>query len=146
MAIDERTARQEAIGLRRTESLDGTLFTLYYNVRRCHTQDVSEQLLWDDDSAAYIGSRSSRYPDAMDIHITWTQEVMTDPEMVALKPDPKSRIGVSRFIGRSSTAGRVLVVIAYRDLDNDLLGVNAWPATGLDILIYEEGTDDGKDI
>lgn len=69
----------------------------------------------------------------------------TDPELVALEPDPKSRIGASRFIGRSSTAGRVFVVIAYRDLHNDLHGVNAWPATGLDVLIYEEGTDDGKD-
>lgn len=42
---------------------------------------MSEHLLWDDDSAACIGSQ--------------------------------------RFIGHSPSAGRVTVVIAYRDLDND---------------------------
>jgi hypothetical protein len=30
----------------------------------------------------------------------------------------------------------VLVVIAYRDLDGDLHGMNAWPATGRDLAIY----------
>lgn len=78
----------------------------------------------------------------MDSHTTWTQEVMTDTELIALEPDPTSRIGVSRFIGHAPSAGRALVVIAYRDLDNDLHGVNASPVTGLDMLIYEEGTED----
>jgi len=35
-------------------------------------------------------------------------------------------------------------VIAYRDLDGDLHGVNAWPATGADLKLYEEGQDDGE--
>lgn len=44
-----------------------------------------------------------------------------------------------------SSAGRVLVVIAYRDLDGDLHGVNAWPATGADLKIDEEGLNNGQD-
>ncbi len=39
----------------------------------------------------------------------------------------------------------MLVVIAYRDLDGDLHGVNAWPATGAALRIYEEGLNNGKD-
>ncbi len=70
---------------------------------------------------------------------------MADTDLVALEPDPKSRIGASRFIGHSASAGRVLVVIAYRDLDNDLHGVNAWPATGTDLQVYEEGRNDDPD-
>lgn len=93
----------------------------------------------------YIGSRSSRYTDAIDIASDWTQEVLADIDMVALEPDPKSRMGASRFIGRSPSAGRVLVVIAYRDLDGELHGVNAWPATGADLQIYQEGLEDGQD-
>lgn len=93
----------------------------------------------------YIGSRSSRYTDAMDIASDWTREVLADIDMVALEPDPKSRMGASRFIGHSPSAGRVLVVIAYRDLDGELHGVNAWPATGADLQIYQEGLEDGQD-
>lgn len=93
----------------------------------------------------YIGSRSSRYTDAMDIASDWTREVLADIDMAALEPDPKSRMGASRFIGHSPSAGRVLVVIAYRDLDGELHGVNAWPATGADLQIYQEGLEDGQD-
>lgn len=60
---------------------------------------------------------------------------MTDPDLVALEPDPKSRIGAARFIGESVSTGHVLVVIAYRDLGGDL-HVNAWAATGQDLRIY----------
>ena len=54
-------------------------------------------------------------------------------------------MGAARFIGYSPGAVRVLVVIAYRDLDGDVHGVNAWPATGADLKLYEEGRDDGQD-
>jgi hypothetical protein len=37
-----------------------------------------------------------------------------------------------------TNGGRVLVIIAYRDFDGDLHGINAWPATGNDLRIYEE--------
>lgn len=100
-------------------------------------------LSWDPESVAYIASRSRRYPGALDIAPGWTREALADLDMVALEPDPKSRIGASRFIGRSPSAGRVLVEIAYRELDGELHGVNAWPATGADLLIYKEGLDDG---
>ena len=47
--------------------------------------------------------------------------------------------------GSSATAGRVIVVIAYRDLDGDLHGINAWPATGADLTLYQQGEDHGQD-
>ena len=53
--------------------------------------------------------------------------------------------GAARFIGRSPSAGRALVVIAYRDLDGDLHGINAWPATGADLKLYRLGDEDGQD-
>lgn len=62
-----------------------------------------------------------------------------------LEPDPKSRMGASRFIGRSKSAGRLLVVIAVRDFDGDLHGITAWPATGADRRFYEEGLTDDQD-
>jgi len=37
----------------------------------------------------------------------------------------------------------VLVVIAYRDLDGDLHGLNAWPASGRDLMTYNEGSTSG---
>ncbi len=118
---------------------------LYYHVGQWHTGVVSEGLNWDADSEAYIRGRSSRYRDGLDIEPVWTQEVLDDADMVAFEPDPKSRVGAARFVGRSTSAGRVLVVIAYRDPDGDLHGVNAWPATGADLKFYTEGLDDGQD-
>jgi hypothetical protein len=106
---------------------------------------MGEELIWDEDSAAYIRSRGERYPNSMDLEPEWTKEVMADVDLVALEPDPKSRMGASRFIGHSPSAGRVLVVIAHRDNDGDLHGINAWPATGIDLKLYTEGNDDGQD-
>lgn len=93
---------------------------------------------------AYIGSRSSRYADAMDIESDWTREALTDIDMVALEPDPKFGVGASRFLGHSPSAGRLLVVIAYHDLDRQL---HAGTLTGhwADLQIYQEGLDDGQD-
>ena len=58
---------------------------------------------------------------------------------------PKSRMGASRFVGHSPSAGRAVVVIAYRDLDGDLHGINTWPVTGADLQMYHQGDDDGQD-
>lgn len=110
-----------------------------------YTAGVGEIIHWDSDAVAYIRSRGDRYPDGVGIEPAWTQEVMADVDLLALEPDPKSRMGASRFIGRSRSAGRVIVVIAYRDLDGDLHGVNAWPATGADLKTYQQGDDDGQD-
>ncbi|MCF8536363.1 MAG: hypothetical protein K9G75_00470 [Candidatus Nanopelagicales bacterium] len=106
---------------------------------------VGSELQWDSESATYIRERGDRYPGAEGVEPRWTQEVMSDADLLAFEPDPKSRMGASRFIRWSPTAGRVLVVIAYRDLDGDLHGINAWPATGIDLRIYQEGFDDGQE-
>jgi len=37
------------------------------------------------------------------------------------------------------------VLIAYRDLDGDLHGINAWPASGADLAVYQEGAHDDED-
>jgi hypothetical protein len=52
------------------------------------------------------------------------------------------RLGSSA--GRRRRA-RVLVVIAYRDLDGELHGMNAWPASGRDLATYREGVPDGEE-
>ena len=106
---------------------------------------MGEQINWDPDAVAYIRSRGARYPDGVGIEPEWTQEAMADVDLLALEPDPKSRMGASRFIGHSRSAGRVIVVIAYRDLDGDLHGINAWPATGADQKLYQQGGDHGQD-
>ena len=54
-------------------------------------------------------------------------------------------LGGTGFIGYSASAGKVLVVIAYRDLDGDLHGMNAWPASGRDLATYLEEGDDGEE-
>jgi len=100
---------------------------------------------WDEADAAYISSRSSRYPGAIDIAPDWTQEVLNDERLVVLDPYPASRIGATGFIGYSATAQHVLVVIAYRDLDGDWHGLNAWPASGRDLAAYQEGERDGEE-
>jgi hypothetical protein len=82
-------------------------------------------LHWEDEDAAYISSRSARYPGAVNIDPTWTQEVLEDDRLVVLEPYPNSRIGATGFIGNSPSADRVLVVIAYQNLDGDWHGLNA---------------------
>ena len=67
---------------------------------------------------------------------------MTD--WLKLSPYPGSRVGASGYIGFSPSAGTVLVVIAYRDLDDDLHGMNAWPASGRDLKTYQKEGDDGR--
>jgi len=106
---------------------------------------VSDELQWDAHAAAYIRGRGDRYPGAGSVEPDWTQEVMSDVDLLAFEPGPKSRMGASRFIGWSPTGRRALVIIAYRDLDGDLHGINAWPATGNDLRIYEEGIEHGEE-
>lgn len=102
---------------------------------------MTDELNWDADSRAYIRRRSNRYRGGLDIEPGWTQEVLGDIDLAAFEPDPKSRGCAARFIGRSDSAGRVPVVIA----NGDLHGVNAWPATGADLKMYEEGPNNGQD-
>ena len=106
---------------------------------------MGQRLHWSEEAAAYVRSRSGRYPGGRDVEPQWAQEALHDDDLVGLEPDPKSRMGASRFIGHSVGAGRVLTVIAFRDDDGDLHLVNAWPATGADMRLYRERTSDGED-
>lgn len=78
---------------------------------------LGQVLHWDDETAHYVRSRPERYPGGLGIEPKWTQEALRDPNLAAMEPDPKSRMGASRFIGQSPSAGRVLTVIAFRDED-----------------------------
>lgn len=103
--------------------------------------------LWADPDAEYIQARSQRYPGALDIEPEWTQEVLHDDHLhlLVLDPYPRSRVGALGFVGWSPSAAQVLVVIAYRDLDGDLHGLNAWPASGRDLAAYHQGVTDGEE-
>jgi len=104
--------------------------------------DQLVKLHWAEEDADYIRSRSSRYPGAMNLDPDWTQEVAADARLVELIPYPASRVGATGLIGWSDSAGRVLVVIVYRDLDGDLHGMNAWPASGRDLATYNKAVED----
>jgi hypothetical protein len=114
-------------------------------VRKSLSYTVAVGLHWADEDAAYIRPRSSRYAGALDIEPAWTVEVMADVRLVELSPYPTSRVGATGFIGYSPSAGKVIVVIAYRDLDGDLHGMNAWPASGRDLATYLKEGDDGEE-
>lgn len=111
--------------------------------RKSLAYNMSVELRWAEEDAAYIRSRSARYPGALDIDPTWTQEVVADENLIELSPYPTSRVRALGLIGHSPSAGRVLVVIAYRDFDGQLHGMNAWPASGRDLATYQEVTDGG---
>lgn len=103
------------------------------------------ELRWTEEDADYIRHRSARYPGALDIEPAWTQEVMVDEHLVELSPYPNSRMRASGFLGFSPSAGRVLVVIAYRDIDGDFHGLNAWPASGRDLATYRKAVSDDEE-
>lgn len=99
---------------------------------------------WAEEDAVYIRTRSHRYRGALDIDVEWTREVLADDRLVEVAPYPASRMGVSAFIGWSAGAGRVILVLGYRDLDGDLHGLNAWPASGRDLALYHQRSDDDE--
>lgn len=70
---------------------------------------------------------------------------MADEHLVEVFPYPSSRVGASGFIGYSPSAGRVLVVIAYRGLDGELHGMNSWPASGRDLATYRKAVSDDEE-
>ena len=53
-----------------------------------YIQGVPNRLWWDEEGAAHIRSRSSRYPGATDIEPEWTLEAAADPARVTRDPDP----------------------------------------------------------
>lgn len=104
------------------------------------------ELWWAEEDADYIRHRSTRYPGALNLQPAWTQEVMADEYLLELSPYPTSRVRASGFIGYSPSAGRVLVVIAYIDLDGERHGLNAWPASGRDLATYRKAIPDDKEV
>jgi len=90
---------------------------------------------WDEEDAAHILSRSTRYPGAVDLDPDWTTQAAADPYCITRDPDPKSRASYIRVIGYSPGAGFVLTVI----IDPvDSSGVTAWKTRGADLRDYLE--------
>jgi hypothetical protein len=96
---------------------------------------------WTNARAAHIATRSSRYPDAVDIDAEWANEAAADPAARISDPDPRSATNAVRIVGYSPAAGFVLTVIALR-VDDDLWGVTAWKTTGAERRIYQEARND----
>ena len=76
---------------------------------------------------------------AVDLALAWTVEAANDIDAVQVDPYWTSRVNALAIIGYSAAAGAVLLVLAYRDLDGDLHGMTAWPATGRALRLYTEG-------
>ena len=97
------------------------------------------EVIWSDAAAQHL-ARSQRYPGAVDIEVDWTLEAINDIDAVQVDPYWTSRVNALAIIGYSPAAGAVLVVLAYRDLDGDLHGMTAWPATGRVLRLYTDGS------
>ena len=75
---------------------------MYYIVRHpCLLPGVGESMQWSSDAIAYVRSPSDRSACGVGIEPTRAQKVMDDVDLLAFEPDPTSRMGASRFIGRS---------------------------------------------
>lgn len=98
----------------------------------------SVEVMWSEAAAQHL-ARSRRYPGAVDIEVDWTVQAVNDRDAVQVDPYWTSRVNALAIIGYSAGAGAVLVVLAYRDLDSDLHGMSAWPATGRALRLYTEG-------
>ncbi len=98
---------------------------------------------WTQARVEHLGTRSDRYPDAIDIDVEWTDEAVADPGAVVSDPDQKSRTGAIRIVGYSPAAGFVLTVVATR-IDGELWGVTAWKTTGAERRSYQEAHDDDQ--
>lgn len=96
------------------------------------------EVIWSDEALKHL-ARSQRYPGAVDIDVDWTIEAVNDADAVQVDPYWTSRVNTFAIIGYSAAAGAVLVVLAYRDLDGELHGMTAWPATGRSLRLYTEG-------
>ncbi len=86
------------------------------------------ELWWSEEDADYIRHRSSRYFGSLDIEPAWTEKATADEHLVELSPYPASR-----------------VLIAYRDLDGEFHGMNAWPASGRDLATYRKAVSDDEE-
>ena len=96
------------------------------------------EVIWSDAAAQHL-ARSQRHPGAVDIEVDWTVEAVNDIDAVQVDPYWTSRVHALAVIGYSAGAGAVLVVLAYRDVDGDVHGMTAWPATGRALRLYTDG-------
>jgi hypothetical protein len=99
---------------------------------------VAVEVIWSDPALKHL-ARSQRYSGAIDIEVGWTVEAINDIDAVQVDPYWTSRVNALAIIGYSTGAGAVLVVLAYRDLDGDLHGMTAWPASGRALRLYADG-------
>lgn len=97
-----------------------------------------EVVIWSEEAAEHL-ARSKRYTGAVDIELDWVNEAINDQDAVQVDPYWRSRINAVAIIGYSAGAGAVLLVLVYRDLDGDLHGMTAWPATGRVLHLYTDG-------
>jgi len=67
---------------------------------------VANALWWDEEDAAHIRSRSTRYPGATDIEPEWTLEAAADPARVII--DPEDFSGVTAWKTRGVDLRRYL--------------------------------------
>lgn len=110
------------------------------SARLCCTfvYDRVVEVIWSDAARKHL-ARSQRYRGAADIDVDWTVEAVSDIDAVEVDPYWTSRVNALAIVGYSPGAGAVLVVLAYRDLDGDLHGMSAWPATGRALRLYTNG-------
>ncbi len=57
---------------------------------------VPVKVHWTRARVEHIGTRSDRYPDAIDIDVEWVDDAVADPRAVVSDPDPKSHTGAER--------------------------------------------------
>lgn len=81
-----------------------------------------------------MAKHTDGFPDATDIEVQWTQEVVADARAIVSDPDPRSRTGAVRIVGYSPAAGFVITVITRR-LADELRGVTAWKTSGATRLL-----------
>lgn len=111
---------------------------------RCRTLSyVRERIVWADEAAHHIRTRSQRYPNGVDIEPAWTVEAIDDPERLVDEPDPQSAHANSvRLVGYSHSAAMLITVVALRDSHGVLHGASAWRTTGKPRRQYWEGRSD----
>lgn len=110
----------------------------------CHTlSHVAERIEWDSEAAEHVRTRSTRYPDAVDIDPRWTVDVVNDPDRLVDEPDPRSaHVNSVRVVGCSPSARMVITVVALRDARAVLHGASARNTKGAPLRQYLEGRSD----
>lgn len=115
----------------RVDGEDATVTERPVIVRLCLTFVYTwvVEVIWSDEALKHL-ARSERYPSAADIEARLDYRGGQRHRRRRGRPYWTSRVNALAIFGYSAGAGAVLVVLAYRDLDGELHGMTAWPATG----------------